>query len=152
MRTGALLVLVSTILFGGACGRDKSPASPTPSPTLTLSGTYAGDITVQNTPARMVWVVTQSGNGVSGSVRVSLPSGLVIMNGTVAGTVSGTSLMYTILVAPGGIPLQPSCSGQLSGTATGTTSAPFTLSGSYNLVTSTCNSPLTSGTFVLTKT
>jgi hypothetical protein len=99
----------------------------------------------------MVWTVVQTGSAVTGSMLVSLPSGTVLLNGAVAGTVSGTSLTYTIAVAPGGIPLQPACSGQLSGTATGTTAAPFTLTGNYNLVSSTCTSPITTGTFVLTK-
>ena len=150
MRHTVFILLISALLGTAACSNDSS--SPTsPSTTLNLTGTYAGDITVQGAPARMVWTVTQTGNAVTGSVVVSLPSGTVLLNGAVSGTVTGTSIAYTIIVSPGGIPAQPACGGQLSGTATGTTTAPFTLSGNYNLVSSTCTSPLTSGTFALTR-
>jgi hypothetical protein len=150
MRKAVHILLSIAVLLGSACGSDNSPASPTP--TLTVSGTYAGDITVQATPTRMVWTVTQTANAFSGSVVMSLSSGIVLLNGIVGGTVSGTSIVYTILVSPGGLPLQPQCSGQLGGTAVGTTAAPFTISGNYSVVSSTCTTPLTGGPFVLTKT
>jgi hypothetical protein len=106
---------------------------------------------VQGTPARMTWTLNQSGNAVNGTVLVGLASGTVLMNGLITGVTSGSAMTYTITVSPGGIPTLPSCAGQLGGNATIATTSPATLSGSYNLLSSTCASPLTGGSFVLTK-
>jgi hypothetical protein len=51
-------------------------------------------------------------------------------------------------VAPGGIPLQPTCAGQLQGTLTATAT---TLTGPMNLASSTCSSPITNQTITMTK-
>ena len=150
MHRGVFFFLIAALLAAGACSDEKSSPT-TPSTTPNLTGTYTGDITVQGAPARMVWTLTQSGSSVTGPVLVTVATGTVLLNGSLAGTLTGTALTYTITVNPGGIPSQPICSGQLAGTATATTAAPFTLTGSYNVVSSTCTSPLTTGTFVLTR-
>jgi hypothetical protein len=106
---------------------------------------------VQGTPAQMTWTLTQAGNAVSGNARVGLATGTVLLNGSLSGTVSGQTLTYTISVSPGGIPTQPACSGQLGGNATAAGNPPLTLAGNYSLVSSTCASPLASGSFELTK-
>jgi hypothetical protein len=100
----------------------------------------------------MTWTLTQSGASVTGPAIVTLPSGIVLMNGTVNGTVSASTLTYTISVQPGGIPSQPACSGQLGGAVSQSTGTnPLTLSGSYSVVSSTCTTPFSSGNFTLSR-
>lgn len=100
----------------------------------------------------MTWTLTQNGDSVSGPVLVLLPSGTVLMNGVLAGTLVGTQLAYTIRVPAGGIPTNPNCTGQLSGSATTSISAVSTLTGSYALMATTCPTPFSTGDFALTKT
>jgi hypothetical protein len=118
---------------------------------VSFTGTWSGDLTVLGTPARMTWTLGQSGNTVNGTVLVGQANGTVLMNGNITGMVSGSALAYTITVSPDGIPSLPSCTGQLGGNATISAAAPLTISGSYNLLTSTCASPFAGGSFVLTK-
>jgi hypothetical protein len=99
----------------------------------------------------MTWTLSQSANTVNGTVLVGLASGTVLMNGNITGMVSGSSIAHTITVGPGGIPTLPSCTGQLGGNAAMSAAMPPTLSGSYTLISSTCASPFSGGSFVLTK-
>jgi hypothetical protein len=142
----AFLILASALVFSGC--DDDSPSGPTPAP-FTLAGTWIGDITVLNAPARMTWTLTQTGPSATGPAIVTLPNGTVLLNATVAGTLAGNMFTYTMTAAPGGIPAVPTCSGQLGGSATVTTGSPATLSGTYLLVSSSCSAPFTNGSFQL---
>ena len=134
----------------GAC-RENSPSAPTSVP-LSVTGTWTGDLSLLGgTSARMTWTLVQSGSAAGGPVHVVLPSGGVLMNGVLAGTLSGSVLTYTITISPGGIDSRPACTGQLAGTVTATISAVSTLAGSYAVTASTCPTPFSTGTFTLTK-
>ena len=147
VRPAAALLLL--MAFGAATGcDDDTPMGPTVPP-FTMAGTWTGDITVVNAPALMTWTLTQTGPSVSGPAIVTLPNGMVLLNAVVAGTLSGSTLTYTMTANPGGIPSQPSCSGQLGGTATVSSGSPASLSGTYVLVSSTCTAPFTNGSFLL---
>jgi len=124
------------------------PTDPTDQPT-NLTGTWRGNITVSNITAIMTWTLTQTGSAVTGPVVIGLPSGAVLMNGNVAGTLSGSTLPFTLTVPPGGIPTQPGCSGQITG-ANGVTGS-STMNGTYTVASSTCTTGLTNGTFTLTR-
>lgn len=139
-----LLVLAMALV---GCSDNSSPASPSGTP-LNLTGSWSGEILVEVTRARMTWTLTQANNAVSGPVLVSLMTGTVLLNGTLAGTLTGSTLDYTITVQPGGIPTEPACSGQLGGTATVDGA---TLSGSFSLLTSVCVPPVSTLSFVLTR-
>jgi hypothetical protein len=99
----------------------------------------------------MTWSLMQTGTSVFGPVLVLLPSGVVLMNGTFAGSLAGDVITYTITVAAGGIPDRPTCTGQLAGTVTATIGLPSTLQGSYALTASACPTPFSSGNFTLVK-
>lgn len=144
---GGLLLIAA---LAAACG-SKSPATPT-TPTLNLSGTWSGDVLVDGTAARMVWTLSQSNStDVSGPVLMALPSGTVLLNGFLTGTLAGSALTYTISVGPGGIPTSPSCVGQLGGAMTATAGATSTLAGNFAIRSSTCNTAFTGGNLTLTK-
>ena len=146
MRAMRCALLLAAILSTG-CG-DELPTEPT-NPTTSLTGVWRGNITVNNVSATMTWTLTQTGTSVAGPVVIALPTGVVLMNATVAGTLSGTTLAFTVTVAPGGIVLQPGCSGQIAGANTVMSST--TMNGAYSVVNSTCTTGLTNGTFTLTR-
>jgi hypothetical protein len=153
MRYRAIALIVFCMAVAVGCS-DSMPSAPTPS--FTVDGTWQTDVNVQGQTARMTWVLTQSGTSASGPVTVALSNGIVLMNGTLAGTVSGATataatLVYTIAVNAGGIPSQPSCSGQFGGTMSATAGAPAKMTGDFALKSATCASPLANGTLTLTK-
>lgn len=149
MRYLSTLAIASALALTQACGGSSSSTSP--SATLNLDGTWTGNLTILGVQGVMTWTVTQTGNAVAAPVLVSLPNGVVLLNGTLSGTLSGTVLTYTIAVAAGGIPTEPSCSGQLGGTATVAVGPPATLAGSYAVISTNCATPISNGSFTLTK-
>lgn len=150
MRRG-LRALVASLALAEACC-NPSPATPTAgSPPLNLSGTWAGNLSVEGMTARMTWTLSQSNGAVTGPVLVALPSGIVLLNGSLSGTLASATLAYTIAVGPGGIPTQPACVGQLGGTMTATVGVVSTLAGSYAVVSSACTTPFTGGALTLDK-
>jgi len=150
MHRGVLAVCLCLILGLPACS-DNSPATPTTPQPLDLSGTWRGDITVSGASARMTWTLTQSSGSVSGPVLVALPDGIVLLNGSLTGTIAGSTLTYTIAVAAGGIPAQPQCTGQLGGTMTATIGLPSALAGTYAVRSSTCATGFAGGNLTLTR-
>jgi hypothetical protein len=144
----ALLAAISLVAI--ACDDDKSPTAPTAP--LDVSGRWATDITIQTVPTRMTWTLTQSATGsVTGPVLVGLGNGIVLLNGILTGTLTGSSLASTIAVAPGGIPSQPTCTGQLGGTMTVTSGAVSTMVGPMTVISSNCTLQLPSTNVTLTK-
>lgn len=99
----------------------------------------------------MTWTLTQDTTQVSGPALVLLPSGTVLLNGLLSGTLNGTTLDYTLTVAPGGIPALPSCAGQFGGTVTVAGVPASALDGRFSLISSACAPPVTGGTFTLTR-
>lgn len=145
-------ILIAVLFFGFVTGCTSSGSTPvSPGPTVTFGGSWGGDLSVEGQSARMTWTLTQSGSSVSGPVLVALPNGVVLMNGSLSGTVNGSTLTYAINVGAGGIPTQPACTGRLDGTAMVASSAPTTMTGSYSVGTSTCQTGFSSGSFTLTK-
>jgi len=126
------LLLASAV----ACSSDSGMTTTTPTP-VTLTGNWNGPISLQGFSASMTWQLTDTGSNVTGPVIILLPNGTVLLNGFLTGTVTGSSLSYTISVGPGGIPTQPTCVGQLKGTMTLTAT---TMNGSVGLSSSNCTS------------
>jgi len=147
VRRALLALLCGVTLTAAACGNDQV-AMPSPPP-VNLTGTWAGDLTVQGMPARMTWTLTQAGSTATGPVLVSLSSGVVLLNGALSGTLTGAVLTYSISVAAGGLPTQPTCTGQLGGSVTATSAS--TLTGAFTVVSSSCPTPLADGAFTLAK-
>ena len=153
--TGRLRSIVFAVaaaaITTGACTSIQNSLTP-PSPVLELSGTWRGNFAVQGVTSEMVWTLTQSGTSVTGPVLVRLPSGIVLLNGFLTGTLNGSTLTYTISVGPQGIPSQPACVGQLGGTMAARMGPPSTLTGTYAVVSTTCTPPFgASGDLSLTR-
>ena len=96
----------------------------------------------------MTWVLAQSGTSVSGTMTAATPSGTVQFRGNITGTLSGTTLSFTITVPAGGVSAFPGCTINIQGTASGVSSS--TIAGTYS-GTSTCTMPFSNGQFSLTR-
>jgi hypothetical protein len=144
-----LAMFVLTLVVAAGCN-NAPPSTPSPAP-VGLAGTWDGDLTAAGISARMTWTLTETGTSVFGPVLVLLPNGIVLLNGSLAGSLTGSALSYTITVLSGGIPANPTCTGQLAGTATLSSGSVSTLTGSYALISSTCPAPLSTANFTLTR-
>jgi hypothetical protein len=153
-RTSALLAacVIPSILAGACSFESKStPLAPAQNQ-IDLTGRWATDLIVQGISGRMTWTLTQTAtSSVTGPVLVGLPSGTVLFNGFLTGTLTGTTLPYTITVSPGGVPNQPSCTGQLAGTMTVTMGSVSRMVGPMSLVGSNCTIQLPNTSLTLTK-
>jgi hypothetical protein len=84
----------------------------------------------------MRWVLSQSGTVVTGDVTVVDPQGVTAARGRLDGTLSGSTLRFTIAMPPGGLAALPSCSATIEGIGEVTAS---TINGLYS-GTATCAS------------
>jgi hypothetical protein len=142
----AMLVVLSIV--ASACDDKSSTTAPSQ---IDVTGRWATDITIQTVPTRMTWTLTQTTGSVTGPVLVGLANGIVLFNGFLTGTLNGSSLAYTITVGPGGIPSQPTCTGQLGGTMTVTVGAVSSMVGPMSVLSSNCTLQLPSTSLTLTK-
>jgi len=139
MQMRCLLIGVLVALACSGCSNKSTTTGPSVANDLT--GTWRGQFVLAGASEPMTWTLTQTGAGVSGSVLVAQPNGIVLMNGFLVGTLTGTALDYTISVGQGAIPSQPACAGQLKGTMTVRFGVPSTMSGNYSVAATTCPPP-----------
>jgi hypothetical protein len=147
-------ILATALLLGLAmlpgCSESNSTTAPD-SPAPQIGGTWNGSVSVSGNDSRMTWVLSQNGTAITGPVSIILSSGIVLMNGAFSGTLTGPSLAGTIAVTPGGIPVYPTCTGQLNAAMNVTLGSVSTMNGPVALVSSTCPVGFTSSTITLTR-
>jgi len=149
-----ILRLFSFLLLAAAAarcssGKSTSPTSPT---AFVVTGVWTADVAFQGITGRMTWTLQQQDTAVSGPVLMALPTGTVLMNGTLQGTRAGSQLTYSIAVGPGNIPTQPSCTGTLSGTMTITSTTTPTMTGPLGVAASTCTIQFQTTNLTFTRT
>ena len=149
MSTRLLATLLCIVAAWGC--NDSSPNNPAAATQATLTGRWTGDLIVQGVTGRMTWTLSQTGTSVSGPITIGLPNGVVLLNGMLSGTLTGTSLDYTIAVAASGVPDQPACTGQLGGTMTVTTGTVSTMTGPIAVRSTNCSIQFPTNNFTLTK-
>jgi hypothetical protein len=114
---------------------------------ISLNGTYAGTASDNTGPGTLSWVLTQSGSKITGSV--TLGAGNITGHGTVSGTLSGSTLTFTISIPAGGLPFPyASCVIAVSGTANNVTSS--SINGTYS-GNNSCTGSVSGGTFNLVR-
>jgi hypothetical protein len=99
-------------------GSSSTPVTPT-TPTTNIAGSWAGTATDSSGPGLMAWTIAQSGSGFSGTVSLTDVSSGVKGTGSLSGSVSGTTLAFTMSIPAGGFG-EPyaSCSANASGQGT----------------------------------
>jgi hypothetical protein len=94
-------------------------------------------------------VVRQSGTSVTGTLTLRDTRSGIAGQGTVSGSLTGSTLSFTMSIPAGGFPSPySSCTATLSGTANNVTSA--AIAGSYS-GNNSCGGAVTGGTLSLTK-
>lgn len=102
--------------------QDTGPfASP---PAFDLTGAWSGPASDDSGPTTMTWTLTQSGGSITGSfLGVEPPPHRTQYRGTVSGSLSGSSLTYTINVPKGSIVGLPNCFVVIDGSAVASANA-----------------------------
>jgi len=143
---GHALVTILTAECGGTGGGGSTPTAPTTS--VNLTGTFAGNATDSSGSGRFTWQLTQFGSTVSGPISFTAPERGITGNGSITGTLFGTTLTFSITIPEGGAFPFSTCSVTSDGTATDVSNdrIPATYTG-----TNSCSGPFTDGTVTLTR-
>jgi hypothetical protein len=146
-RKIAGFLCVLCLLAASACNND-TPASPAAPEKIDLTGRWRGDIIFAGQGATMQWTLTQTDASVTGEVLLLEPSGIVLLNGRMNGTLTGTTMPTTITVPAGGVPNRPTCTGTIAVTMYYNPGAIPTINGLMNVTQSTCPIALAAATGV----
>ena len=143
----AIAALVLTVA-GGACSKGGGSSTPTEPSPANVAGTWSGSASDSSGPGTMTWQLTQSGSSFSGSLTMTDTTTSVTGRGTVSGTLSGSSLQFSLSVPAGGFDNPyASCSATVSGSGTASASS---ITGSYS-GSSTCTGTISAGQLTLNK-
>jgi hypothetical protein len=131
-----------------ACGSKEESTPTSPSPSVNLTGTFAGTVSDASGPGRMTWQLTQSGAQVTGTFTATDDTSGVAVTGDVSGTLSDTNLPVRMNTPAGRLPAPyTNCSIASEGTAQVTST---TINGTYTGRNS-CTGTFGTGRFSLTK-
>ena len=151
MRSAFAKIVLLVFVAAFIAGCNPLSSSDSSGSGSNIAGTWVGSVFLLGQNTTMTWQLTQNDQSVSGPVTVAQSTGTVLLNGSLSGTVSGSTLTYVITVGAGAIPSLPNCSGQLSGTTTIYTAVPSTMTGNLTVVSSSCPGSFPDATFTLTK-
>lgn len=148
--TLAVLVVASAVACGGSGGGSltQPSAAPTPSGPASLTGTWSGAASDSSGPGQMSWQLTQAGTSFSGTATLTDSGTGLGGRGSVSGTVSNTSIHFSIGVPAGGFDSPyASCTAEISGDGQiSAASITGTFAGSNS-----CTGVITSGQLTLNK-
>jgi hypothetical protein len=149
--TCALLVTVLVI----ACDQVTTPTPIGVPATVTLTGTWFGSASDSHRQAQQLTLrLTQDGRNVTGSVTgTTVTSVPLYTSGSLTGTMSGSTLRFTILIPVGSVVDSPTCSVTYNGSTTDVTATGVTATGITGTYTGTdsCFGDLAAGRFTLAK-
>jgi hypothetical protein len=116
---------------------------------VNLTGMWLGSANDSSGPGQMTWqIASATASGFSGALTMTDAASHVSGRGTVSGSLSGTSIQFSLTVSAGGFsPPFNTCTAVGTGEGTVTqTSITATYTG-----TNSCSGPITSGQLTLTK-
>lgn len=107
---------VGVMVMTAACGGSPSqPSGPTQSD---VAGSWSGRVSDSSGPGLMTWQISQASASFSGSMTVVDDATQITGRGSISGTVSGSSVHFTIDVPAGGFDgAFGSCTAHVSGDA-----------------------------------
>lgn len=157
-------VAILAALAVAACGDGSSgptSASPTPATGTTMSGTWAGTSADSTGQEKMIWTVTQTGNSVTGTMNLADTGRNMMGNGSMQGTINGSTLSFHMSVPTGGFSgMMSSCAMGMDGqatmsddgrTMTGTYSGSMSGMMSGGMMNQSCGGSMADGHFTLTR-
>ena len=156
----ALIVLFTT----GCGGSSSSPASPSSVPSTTvnsMTGMWTGTSADSTGQEKMTWTVTQNGTGMTGTMSFSDTGRNMMGNGSMQGTISGSTVTFHMSIPNGGFNgMMSSCSMGMDGhatmsddgrTMTGTYSGSMSGMMSGGMMNQACGGAMSNGQFTLTR-
>jgi hypothetical protein len=149
--TLALLFVAAAVACGGN-GGSGSPTQPPPSPAasgpVSLTGSWSGTASDSSGPGQVTWQLTQAGTSFSGTATLTDSSTGLGGRGTVSGTVSNTSIHFSMSIPAGGFDSPyAACTAEVSGDGqVSAASITSTFAGSNS-----CTGAITSGQLTLNK-
>ena len=155
-RVRRLLSLAVWALASFGCSGDSGPTSatsPTPTPTppsesANLNGSWSGPASDSTGPGAMAWQITHTGTAFSGTATMTDTTTGLTGRGSVSGTISGSSVRFTVTVAAGGFDSPfASCTASVTGDAQASASS---ITGTYT-GSSSCGGTIGSGKLTLNK-
>lgn len=148
LRVVALWALVSWGCGGSSGSTGATSPTPTPPAPASLTGTWSGPASDSTGPGAMAWQITQTGTSFSGTVTMTDTSTGLTGRGSVSGTVSGSSIHFSITVPAGGFDSPfASCTASVTGDGQASSSS---ITGTYS-GSSSCNGTIGSGKLTLNK-
>ena len=144
----ALTAAVLSVMLSTACHSDSQPM-PSPSDVnASVSGTWRGAASDSTGPGPLIWRLAQNGTSFTGTVTIVDSATNVSGRGSISGTVSGTTLHFSMSIPSGGFD-QPydGCAAQVSGDAQVSGAS---LAGSYSGLNS-CTGIVTAGQIKMTR-
>ena len=156
----ALLAGLAVAACGGSSSGPTSP-SPTPATGATMSGTWAGTSADSTGQEEMSWTVTQTGNSVTGTMSFRDTGRNMMGNGSMQGTINGSTVSFHMSVPNGGFSgMMSSCSMGMNGQATMSDDG-HTMTGTYSgsmsgmmsggMMNQSCGGSMANGHFTLTR-
>ena len=141
--TGATLAVC---LAGFACkGGSSTPTGPSPA---NISGAWSGSASDSSGPGTMTWQLTQSGSSFSGTLTMRDTTTSVTGRGSVSGTLSGSSLQFSLSVPAGGFDNPyATCTATVSGSGS---ASPTAITATYT-GSSSCTGTIASGQLSLNR-
>ena len=160
----SIFVLFGLLTVAACSGSASAPAAPTSTSNVTptiLAGTWTGSSTDTSGQANMTWILSPSGDTVTGTTSISSTARSMMGNGTMQGAFSGTTMTFQMTVPSGGFTgMMSSCSMGLNGQAT-LSSDGRTMTGTYSgslsgmmsggMMGQSCGGAMNNGQFTLTR-
>lgn len=144
MRAVVAFLAIGVAIAGSGCG---SPSQPSPEP-LNVTGTWSGPASDSSGPGQITWQITQTATSISGTLTMTDAATGVTGRGSISGTVSGSSLHFSMAVPLDGFDSPyAGCSADVSGDAQSSSSS---ITGTYAGVNS-CTGVVSSGQVALTR-
>ena len=156
-------VLISAFAAGCA-GSSSSPTFPSPSPSTNLTsvtGSWTGTSSDSTGQEKLVWKVTQTGNSITGTMSFSETGRSMMGNGSMQGTIKGSTMSFHMSVPSGGFSgMMSSCAMSVDGQATMSDDG-HTMTGTYSgnmsgmmsggMMNQSCGGTMNDGKFTLTR-
>lgn len=158
-------VVILAGLLASACGTStSSPASPTTNAqtsAASVTGTWAGAASDTAGSDKLTWTLSQTGAAMTGTMTINDAGRGMMGNGTMQGTVNGSTMTFHMTVPSGGFNgTMSACAMGVDGQAT-MSSDGHTMTGTYSgnmsgmmsggMMGQSCGGGMNNGTFTMTR-
>jgi len=161
ISTLAILSLLTVAACGGSTSTPAAPTTTSAGTVASLSGTWTGTSSDSSGQDKMIWTLSQNANTTSGTMNISDTTRSMMGNGSMQGTISGSTMTFHMTVPTGGFDgMMAACSMGVDGQATmssdghamtGTYSGTMSGMMSGGMMGQACGGAMNNGQFTLTR-